>query len=300
VRATVERSLPAPGFDQPIGEPILGPRALTGDWRRFWTLSFNIAKTDWKLRFYGSALGAAWQLMRPLMLFGVLYVFFTKVGHVNKNGGVGSKYYGAQLLGSIVLFTFWAEATAGAVRCVVDHEGLVRKIQFPRLVIPMSVVLFAMFNLALNLVVVFIFIFASGVHPMVSWVELPLIVLFLTILTVGVAMLLSAAFVYFRDIQPLWDVFNQALFYASPVIIAYATIKKDIHSTALRDIYEMSPLAVVMQQFRHAIVTHGSPSSENAVGGWLHMLVPFGITALAVALGFYVFNRVAPHVAEIL
>ena len=67
-----------------------------------------------------------------------------------------SDFYGTQLLGSIVLFTFFAEATGGAVRCVVDHEALVRKIQFPRMVIPLSVVLLAMFNLALNLVVVLI------------------------------------------------------------------------------------------------------------------------------------------------
>jgi ABC-2 type transport system permease protein len=300
VSTTIEQPLPVPTSDESIGEPILGPRALTGDWRRFWSLTYNIAKTDWKLRFYGSALGAAWQLMRPLMLFGVLDLFFTQVAHVNKTGGVGSEFYGAQLLGSIVLFTFWAEATAGSVRCVVDHEGLVRKIQFPRLVIPMSVVLFAMFNLGLNLVVVFIFALLEGVRPMASWVELPLILIFLVFLTAGVSMLLSAAFVYFRDIQPLWEVINQVIFYASPVIIAYATIKKDIHATWLRELYEMSPLAVVMQQFRHAVVTHGSPSSENAVGGWSHMVVPLGITAFIFVLGFYVFNRVAPKVAEIL
>lgn len=298
--AVVERSLPPAPSDEAIGEPIYGPRALTGDWRRFWNLSYNIAKTDWKLRFYGSALGAAWQLMRPLMLFGVLYVFFTKVAHVNKTGGVGNEFFGAQLLGSIVLFTFWQEATTGAVRCVVDHEGLVRKIQFPRLVIPMSVVLFAMFNFALNLVVVFIFALMSGVQPMFSWIELPVIVVFLSFLTAGMSMILSAAFVYFRDIQPLWEVITQVLFYASPVIISYATVEKDIHARWLREIYEMNPLAVVMQQFRHAVITHGTPSSENAVGGWSHMVVPLGVTAIIFGLGFYVFNRVAPKVAEIL
>ena len=89
--------------------------------------------------------------MRPLLLFGVLYVFFTKVAHVNNAHTPGAKHYGAQLLGSIVLFTFFAEATSGAVRSVVDRENLVRKIQFPRMVIPLSVVLLALFNLALNL-----------------------------------------------------------------------------------------------------------------------------------------------------
>ncbi|HEY6526057.1 MAG TPA: hypothetical protein VIY10_19895, partial [Solirubrobacteraceae bacterium] len=65
-----------------LGRPISGPGALSGDWRRFWHLTFNIALTDWKLRFFGSALGYLWQLVRPLLLFLVLYVFFTKVAKV--------------------------------------------------------------------------------------------------------------------------------------------------------------------------------------------------------------------------
>ena len=140
-----------------LGRPIHGPRALTEDWVRFWHLTYNIARNEWKLRFFGSALGYVWQLVRPLLLFGVLYVFFVEIGHVSKG-----QFYGAQLLGSIVLFTFFAEATGGAVRSVVDRENLVRKIQFPRLVIPLSIVLLASFNLGLNLVVVLVFALHRG------------------------------------------------------------------------------------------------------------------------------------------
>ena len=75
-----------------------------------------------------------------------------------------------------MLFTFFSEATGGAVSSVVDNEALVRKIQFPRMVIPLSIVLLALFNLGLNLVVVFVFALIGGVEPMLSWLELPLIV----------------------------------------------------------------------------------------------------------------------------
>src|SRR4029077_4299472 len=92
-----------------LGRPIRGRRALTNDWSRFWPLTYNIARNEFKLRFFGSALGYVWQLMRPLLLFGVLYVFFTKVALVNKQHLPGQAHYGAQLLGSIVLFTFFAE-----------------------------------------------------------------------------------------------------------------------------------------------------------------------------------------------
>ena len=280
-----------------LGRPIRGPRALTDDWSRFWHLTYHIARNEFKLRFFGSALGYVWQLMRPLLLFGVLYVFFTKVAHVNKEVGPGAEFYGAQLLGSIVLFTFFAEATGGAVRSVVDRENLVRKIQFPRMVIPLSVVLLALFNLALNLVVVLGFALLEGVRPMLSWLELPLIVGMLAVFATGLAMLLSAMFVQFRDMQPIWEVVTQILFYASPVIISVETVKEKV-SEAVFHLYMLNPLAVVFQQFRHAMINHGTPSAGQALGSWAALLGPVAIVLGFVALGFWVFNRSAPLVAE--
>jgi ABC-2 type transport system permease protein len=226
-----------------------------------------------------------------------LYVFFTKVALVNRLHGPANQYYGAQLLGSIVLFTFFGEATGGAVRSVVDRENLVRKIQFPRLVIPLAVVLLAMFNLGLNLIVVLIFALIEGVQPTLSWLELPLIVGFLVVLTTGLAMLLSALFVQFRDVQPIWDVVQQILFYASPVIISVVTVQEKLSHTLVH-IYMLNPLAVAFQQFRHAMITHGTPSSGQVLGGWAVLAEPILIVAAVFLLGFWVFNRSARLIAE--
>jgi ABC-2 type transport system permease protein len=284
-----------------LGQPIQGPGALTSDWARFWHLSFNIARTQWKLRFFGSVLGYFWQLARPLLMFAVLFVFFTKIGHIGSGKGSGpgqpEHFYGAQLLGSIVLFTFFAEATAGAVRSVVDSEAIVRKIQFPRMVIPVSIVLLAMFNLGLNLVVVFIFALGSGVRPMLSWIELPLLLTMLAALAAGLAMLLSALYVYFRDVAPIWDVVSQVLFYASPVIIPLVTVRQHLSGTLLH-VYMLNPLATVLQQFRHAVINHATPSASVALGGTVHLLEPIALVLAVFVLGFVVFNRTAPHVAE--
>lgn len=289
-------STPAPA--SAMGEPIRGPRALGDSWPRFWHLAYNIARSEFKLKFFGSALGYLWQVMRPLLLFGVLYVFFTKVSNPNVVQK-GDKYYGAQLLGSVVLFSFFAEATQGAVRSVVERENLVRKIQFPRLVIPVSVVLLALFNLGLNLIVVLVFALASGVRPMLSWLELPLIVVMLGALATGVAMLLSALFVRFRDIQPIWDVVSQILFYASPVIISIETVReKLLDHQLLMHLYTLNPLVAVFQQFRHAMIFHGTLSAGQAMGSWLALLEPLALSAIIFVLGFWVFNREAPHIAE--
>jgi ABC-2 type transport system permease protein len=287
---------------EPLGQPIRGPRALDASWSRFWHLSYNIALSEFKLKFFGSALGYLWQVVRPLLLFGVLYVFFVLVFHVDKATGPAAHFYGAQLLASIVLFTFFAEATSGAVRCVVDRENLVRKIQFPRLAIPISVVLLAMFNLGLNLVVVMIFAVGSGVRPMLSWVELPLIVLMITVLSTGVAMLLSALFVKFRDISPIWEVLSQILFYSSPVILPVEKVRETLaHGTLdhiLYHVYTLNPLVAVFQQFRHAMINRSTYSAGQAMGSWAALLEPLALVAIIFAVGFWVFNRAAPHIAE--
>jgi ABC-2 type transport system permease protein len=285
-----------------LGQPIRGPRALGDSWPRFWHLAYNIARSEFKLKFFGSALGYLWQVVRPLLLFGVLYVFFVVVFEVDKAKGAAAQFYGAQLLGTIVLFTLFSEATSGAVRSVVDRENIVRKIQFPRLAIPISVVLLALFNLGLNLAVVMIFALIEGVHPMLSWLELPLIVLMLTVLTTGVAMLLSALFVRFRDISPIWEVVSQILFYASPVIIPAEAVREKLSHGSLDHflyhIYTLNPLVAIFQQFRHAMINHSTLSAGQIMGSWAALLEPMALVAAIIAIGFWVFNREAPHIAE--
>lgn len=292
----------APALSGPVGQPIRGPRALDDSWSRFWQLSYNIARNEFKLKFFGSALGYVWQVMRPLLLFGVLYVFFVKIFHVDRTKGPEGHFYGVQLLGSIVLITFFNEATGGAVRCVVDRENLVRKIQFPRLAIPISMVLLALFNLSLNLGVVMIFAVASGVHPMVSWLELPLILAMLAVLATGVAMLLSALFVRFRDIQPIWEVILQILLYSSPVILSAEIVRRELlHGTfnrILYHVYTLNPLVAVFQQFRHAMINRATLSAGQIMGSWIALLEPLCLVAAIFVLGFWYFNREAPHIAE--
>jgi ABC-2 type transport system permease protein len=281
----------------PASHRVHAPSALGGDLRRFWSLTFTLARTEFKLRFYGSVLGYVWTLVRPLLLFGVLWVFFTKVGHVNNGKTPGEKYYGAQLLGSIVLFTFFAEATTGAVRSIVDRENLVRKIHFPRLVIPISVVLLALFNLALNLIVVAIFALSAGVEPMLSWLELPLILGALIAFSTGMAMLLSALFVHFRDIQPIWEVISQILFYASPVIVSIQTVMAKLSSVWLH-VYMLNPLAVIFQQFRHAMITNATPAAGQVLGSWSALFGALAIVLAIFVVGFLVFNKAAARIAE--
>jgi ABC-2 type transport system permease protein len=277
---------------QGVGQPIRGPRALSDDWRRFWHLTFTIARNEFKLRFFGSILGYAWQLIRPLLLFGVLLFVWSFAKLAGK-----TPHYAVALLAGVVLFTFFNEATAGAVRSVVDRENLVRKIQFPRLVIPLSIVLIACFNLALNLLVVLIFMLASGVDPTISWLEAPLILGLLVFYSTGLAMLLSALFVHFRDIQPIWEVLCQVLFYTSGILIPLELFKAKAPPLVFH-LLSLNPLAVVIEQFRHAMIDPTALSAGQALGGWFQLVEPMGIVIAIFIVGFWVFNRSAPLIAE--
>jgi ABC-2 type transport system permease protein len=275
-----------------FGRPIRGPSALGGDWRRFVHLSWTLAVTDFKLRFFGSVLGYLWQLLRPLMLFGVLLLVFTKFLPL----GNDVPHYDVCLLAGIVIFTFFADATLGSVSSLVDRESIVRKIHFPRMVIPVAVVLTAYFNFVLNLLVVLGFALASGVTPRVAWLELPLLLLMLGVFALGMAMLLSSLYVRFRDVRPIWEVAAQALFYATPVIYVIETVERRHESWAR--IVMWNPLSTIITQARHAVISPEIHSAATAMGGGGRLLIPIGIVAVTFVLGFWSFNRAAPRIAE--
>src|SRR3954467_4825068 len=205
--------------------------------KRTWSLAWVLALTEWKLRFYGSVLGYVWSLARPFALFGVIYLVFSEFAKL----GDKVPHYAVYILFSIVLFQFFAEIAGGSVQSLVSRENLLRKLLFPRLVIPLSIVLGALFNVGMTLVAVLVFALLSGVYPTWGWLELPLLVAALLVFAVGIGMLLSALFVRFRDVAPIWDVVQQGLFYASPILYV-VTIIPDRFEQA----YMLNPLAVVL------------------------------------------------------
>jgi ABC-2 type transport system permease protein len=279
---------------EPAGAPprareITGPSALGGGWRRFLNLTWLIATTDYQLTYFGSVLGYLWSLMRPLLLFGVLYVVFSKFLRF----GDDIPHYADLLLLNIVLFTFFAEATGNAVRAVLDREALVRKMHFPRLVIPLAVVLTSLFNLAANLVAVFVFVMIDGVEPRWTWLLLPLLVIPLGVFTAAVAMILSSLYVSYRDVQPIWVVFSQLLFYATPILYVIDKVPDSLHRLVLAN-----PIASILEQARRWLVDPAASGAGDAIGGFPWWLIPAGVFVAVCVFGVWIFNREAPRIAE--
>jgi ABC-2 type transport system permease protein len=281
-----------PPAENPALELVRGPSALGGGRRRFFDLLWLISLNEFRKTFFGTALGYFWSLARPLMLFGVLYVVFTKI---IRFGNV--PHYTVLLLFNIVLFSYFQEATGGGVGSVLAQEGIVRKTQFPRLVIPLSPAVIALFTLGLNLVAVLFFLLVTGVDPMWTWLLFPLVLIPLLMLTAGVSMLLSALNVRFRDVGVIWVVVAQALFYGSPII--YPIDLEGLPET-LRTILLINPLTPILEQARHWVIDPTAPGAVSAAGGWLHMLPAIAVFVGVILLGIWVFLREAPKIAELL
>jgi ABC-2 type transport system permease protein len=278
-----------------VTEPALelrdvhGPSALGGGWRRALDLLYLIAAAEFKKTYFGTVLGYLWSLARPLLLFGVLLAVFTQIFRI----GSAVPNYPVLLLFNIVLFGFFQEGTTGAVTSIVSQESVVRKTQFPRLVIPLAVVLTSFFNLALNLVVVFVFILAWGIDPHWTWLGFPLVLAAIVVLTAAIAMLVSSLYPRFRDTAIIWTVLATVLFYGTPVLYPL-----DVVPPTMQDILLLNPLTPLFELARAWVIDPSAPGPVDLAGGWALLLVPAALYVGICALSVWVFRREAPRIAE--
>ena len=311
-----------------------GPSAFGDDLRRFVSLTYTLASTDFKLTYFGSFLGYFWSLMRPLLFFGVLYFVFTDIFHV----GTNVPNYSVELLLGIILWTFFLQSTVGSVQSMLSREGLLRKMRFPRLVVPLAITLTSLFQLTTNLSPIFALALIRGINPTWAWFELIPVVALLAILASGIGMLLSVLYVRARDIAPIWDVTSQLLFYASPIIYpvfyynhhttsyygkdcafnsesdtylniltgktcgaSNVPVGNNLHLHFIGHFLMTNPIAAVIAQARHALVGGHegvNPSAAFALGGWEYALIPVGIILVVFAVGVVVFHHEAPRISE--
>lgn len=272
-------------------KPISGPTALGNDPRRFWTLTWTLAVTEFRLTFFDSALGYLWTLLKPLALFGIIFSVFSLLKFTGEE-----PFYAVSLLLGVVLYSFIRESTAATVRSLVTRENLVRKVDFPRLAVPMSFIVTAIFNLLLSVAVTIVFLLGAGGSVRVSWLELPLLLVALIALVTGCSMLLSTLFVRYRDVEPIWDVVLQAGFYASGIFFSADQLSKT--SELGTHLMMLNPFGAILQQARHALLDPSYMSAGTAIGGNWRLLAPLAVIVVLNVVGYRIFAKNAPRIAE--
>lgn len=250
----------------------------------------ELVRTDFKLRYQGSVLGYAWSLLRPLFLFLILYVVFTKF--IKLGGSI--PHYPIYLLFGIVLWQFFADITNQGLGAVVGRGDLIRKIRIPRWMIVFSTSISAIINLILNLVVVGVLMAINQVPLAFSAIWLPIALIEIYIFGLGLALFLSAAFVKYRDLSFVWEVFMQAGFYLTPIIYPLNVIT----NVSIQQLLLINPVAQAMQDARSVVVTSDTLTIAEVWGSSSLRLVPVAISLLALIIGVLYFKKESKYFAE--
>jgi ABC-2 type transport system permease protein len=250
-----------------------------------------IASVQFKLKYTDSALGYIWSLIKPLSYFTILWIVFGRFFKLSSFA-----HYPVFLLIGIVLYTFFLDAVSTSIPSVVLSGSVIRRLSFPRLVLPMSTTLTAAITFAINLGAVVVFVIIGGIVPKPSWLLIPLLLAELYVFILGLAFALSAAFVRYRDVIQVWELAAQLLFYASPIMYPVGFLPLWAQPIAY-----MNPLVQVMQDVRALVVgtsqTHGTITS--VFGTPFARALPITIAFLVFAVGLTYFRRRAPHFAEL-
>lgn len=255
-------------------------------------LLHELTKTDFKLRYQGSVLGYLWAIIRPMLLFGILYLVFAKFLRF----GDEIPHYPVYLLTGTVLWNFFTECTNQGIQSLIIRSDLMRKVSFPKWIIVLSATMTALINLGINLIVIVVFALLSGVTPTFRWLVVPFLILELYLLSFGIALFLGSINVKYRDISSIWEVLLQALFYAVPIIYPLSMVQA--YSPLAAKILMLNPIAQVIQDIRYNLITTETITSWSLSNNIFIKLIPLLITALVLVFGYFVFNKKSKYFAE--
>lgn len=261
--------------------------------RRNRILLRELVVTDFKLRYQGSVLGYLWSLLKPLMLFTILYFVFVRFLRF----GEGIEHFAVSLLLGIVLWSFFTEATSQGMQAIVSRGDLIRKINFPKYIIVISGTISALINLTLNLIVVFFFIILNGVDIKWSILFLPLNVLELYVFSLAIAFALAAVYVKYRDVSHIWEVFLQGLFYATPILYPLSMVIENA-SLVIAKILLLNPIAQIIQDARYSAISHETITTSSFIDNPFYVAIPYVIVLFAMVFATLYFRKNQKYFAE--
>lgn len=247
-------------------------------------LILRLALADFKLRYHGSVLGYVWALLKPLLLFSLLYAVFSSIFNPR---ALGNTNYSLELLVALLAFNFFAEGTMAGMTSLVSKSQLVTKIYVPRWTIVFASTLNTAFVFLMNTFVIVAFFAFARFVPKIEDIIIALFyiaLLYLLILTFSFFM--SPLFVRFRDLSMIWEVATSAIFYASPIIYPLSMMPKGIQQILL-----LNPVAFIIHFMKSSLIHHHWPEP------WQNVLLILGIF-VAFASSFLFFRKFSLSVAE--
>lgn len=255
-------------------------------------LLFNFAKKELKVKYKNSVLGFFWSLLNPILMMLVFTFVFTVAFPVGK--GLKIDNYPIFFLAGLLPWNFFNASVMGSTLSIVSNGALIKKVYFPRELLPASIALANLVNFGLELLVFVVFVAVSatlnGSRFLAFYKFIPYLLVLLPILfvfTLGISLLVASLNVYLRDIQHLIGIFLMVLFYSSPII--YPLYPGFLGKYL--PIYLLNPMATIILSFKNALFWLENPS--------FNFVAYSAVAAIAALfLGYYVFLRLEPAFAE--
>jgi ABC-type polysaccharide/polyol phosphate export permease len=247
-------------------------------------LIWMLAKTDFKLRYHGSALGYLWALLKPLLTFAVLNFVFSSMFNPRSTG---TDTYSLQLLVGLMMFYFFAEGTSAGMSSLLSKAQLVTKIYVPRWTIILASTINATLIFLMNLLVIVFFFALKGFMP--HWPAIAMFFvfsIFIYILILSFSLLTAPLYVKFRDLAMIWEVLVMIILYASPIIYPLATLPAKYHTLIL-----LNPLAFIIHFTKESLINNHFATLEQ-------YLIFFAIVLAGFVLSIFSYRKFIPKVAE--
>lgn len=247
-------------------------------------LVMRLAKTDFKLRYHGSALGYLWAILRPLLMFTILNFVFSSIFNFRNSG---TPYYPLELLTGILMFQFFSEGTINGMNALLSKSQLVTKIYIPRWTIILGSSVNALFIYGMNLIVLSVFFIIYGVTP-----SIPAILMFfffsflLYVVIVAFSLLTAPLLVRFRDLSMIWEVLLQVLMYASPIIYPLTMMPEYIQKVML-----FNPLAFIIHFSKRGLIENYFTNFHNI----LYLIL--GVVGIFI-ISLLIYKKTERRVAE--
>lgn len=236
--------------------------------------------SDLKVKYQSSVLGFAWSLLNPLLMMLVLYLVFSNVFNANQDN------FALYLLIGIVSWRFMAIGSSAAMGAIVGKPSLVTKIYIPRQVLVMSAVLSSLISSILEFLVLvpLLIILGAGISPYI--LLFPFIHMIYFLIVYGLSLILSALYVYYRDLNQIWDVLIQIGFFLSPIVYPLSTVPPHYLKY-----YMLNPVTALIQMYRDVLLYHQFPALRDVA-----LTIAFGL--FIVVAGSIVFKKMERRFAE--
>jgi lipopolysaccharide transport system permease protein len=243
-------------------------------------LIWILTVSDLKIKYQSSVLGFVWSLLNPLLMMLILYVVFSSIFQITEEN------FAIYLLVGIITWRFFANATSSSVPSIVSNSSLVTKVYIPRQILVLSSVLSSFISSLLEFVVLFFFLLIFSPHLTFNVFLFPFIQALYFVLVFGVAMILGGLYVYYRDLNQIWEVVLQLGFFLSPIVYPISILPENI-----LPYYMLNPITVVIQSYRDIFLYGIFPPA------W-EIAYLIGIAVMILVVGGLIFSRLERRFAE--